>query len=197
MLVVAGYLTFSGEHTNYGNTVSMPNPDAPNDMIAAYWSDLDLTNGGQIFTQYFDGPTMQAVDDADQSVRNFGSCKYGIADGAACCALTCGSCGGAGCGTRPGGAANCCYGPIAGATPAAGVPLCRDNNGRGPCKIDESFFVIEWKDVPFCCGAAGAAKGTVTFEVVLYENGAMRFQYQNVRVHKQAFLDQSSAGKLF
>ena len=178
-----GYLTFSGEHTNYGNTQSIPNPDAPNDMIAAYWSDLDLTNGGQIFTKYVDGaaiPFDHAGDIAANGGGNVGTCKYGIADGAACCALTCGSCGGAGCGQRPGGAAACCYGPIAGSAAHADVQLCRDVNGRGPCRIDESFFVIEWKDVPFCCGAAGASKGTVTFEVVLYETGAIRFQYQNM-----------------
>jgi len=101
----------------------------------------------------------------------------------ACCALTCGTCGGEGCESRPGGEFSCCYHAIAAsdAVTAAGtpVPLCRDNGGRGPCKIDEDFFVIEWKDVPHCCGAS-APPGTSTFEVVLYENGAMRFQYESM-----------------
>jgi hypothetical protein len=170
-----GYLTFSGEHSNYGDSSTLPNPAAPNDAIYPFWTDLDMTDGGQIFTKYIDGSSLTG--------SNTGSCKYGIADGAACCALTCGTCGGTGCEQRPGGEASCCYHGIAAddAVTAAGtpVPLCRDNLGRGPCKIDESFFVIEWKEVPFCCGA-GAPPGSNTFEVVLYENGAMRFQYQNM-----------------
>ena len=170
-----GYLTFSGEHTAYGNTVSIPDPRVPNDAIYPFWSDLDMTNGGHIYTKYVDGSTLNGA--------NTGSCKFGIADGAACCALTCGTCGGEGCESRPGGEFSCCYHAIAAsdAVTAAGtpVPLCRDNNGRGPCKIDEDFFVIEWKDVPHCCGA-DAPPGTSTFEVVLYENGAMRFQYESM-----------------
>eukprot|EP01051_Picozoa_sp_SAG22_P026033 SAG22_NODE_8010_length_691_cov_0.974662_1_plen_169_part_10 len=38
-----GYLTFSGEHSNYGNTNGIPNPAQPNDLIAPYWTDLDPT----------------------------------------------------------------------------------------------------------------------------------------------------------
>jgi hypothetical protein len=174
-----GYLTFSGEHTNYGNTASIPNPDAPNDMIAPFWSDLDMTNGGQIYTLHVDGSSLNGA--------NSGSCKYGIADGAACCALTCGTCGGTGCEQRPGGEASCCYHGIAAddAVTAAGtpVPMCRDNNGRGPCKIDEDFFVIQWNEVPFF----GGQGGTNTFQVILYENGAMRFQYQNMGFNPQPY----------
>ncbi len=170
-----GYLTFSGEHTAYGNTHSIPDARVPNDAIYPFWSDLDMTNGGHIYTKYVDGSSLNGA--------NTGSCKFGIADGAACCALTCGTCGGEGCESRPGGEFSCCYHAIAAsdAVTAAGtpVPLCRDNGGRGPCKIDEDFFVIEWKDVPHCCGAS-APPGTSTFEVVLYENGAMRFQYESM-----------------
>jgi len=39
-------------------------------------------------------------------------CRDGSLDGAACCAASCGSCGGAGCGGRPGGADQCCHGRI-------------------------------------------------------------------------------------
>ena len=177
-----GYLTFSGEHTNYGNTQSIPNPSAPNDAIYPYWTDLDMTEGGQIFTKYVDG---QSLDGS-----NTGSCKYGIADGAACCAMTCGTCGGTGCEARPGGEASCCYHAIAADDAAAAdgsaIPTCRSNNGRGPCKIDEDFFVIEWKNVPHCCGAT-APPGTSTFEVILYENGAMRFQYENLAYNPNSY----------
>ena len=41
------------------------------------------------------------------------SCARGIATGAFCCPLSCGTCGGAGCGARPGGSAMCCGGDIA------------------------------------------------------------------------------------
>ena len=170
-----GYLTFSGEHFAYGNTQSLPNPHVPNDMIAAFWTDLDMSSGGHIYTKHVSGASLDG--------SNAGSCMYGIADGAACCALTCGTCGGEGCEQRPGGESSCCYHAIAAddATTPAGdpVPLCRDVGGRGPCKIDDDFFVIEWHEIPHCCGA-GAPPGTSTFQVVLYENGAMRFQYQNM-----------------
>ena len=174
-----GYLTFSGEHTQFGNSMSIPDPHQPNDAIFPFWSDLDLTDGGQIFTRHVDGSSMAQAEIDDPNTRHLGSCKYGIADGNACCALTCGSCGGSGCGDRPGGADNCCYGHIAGSSAPDNVPLCRDNLGRGPCVIDEDFFVIEWKDVPFF-GDPNRQMGTNTFQVILYENGAMRFQYQGM-----------------
>ena len=36
-------------------------------------------------------------------------CSSGIKDGAACCAASCGTCGGAGCSDRPGGSSACCH----------------------------------------------------------------------------------------
>ena len=36
-----GYLTFSGEHHGYGNTVPIPNTAHPNDLIAVFWTDLN------------------------------------------------------------------------------------------------------------------------------------------------------------
>jgi hypothetical protein len=40
------------------------------------------------------------------------SCARGLASGRACCAASCGTCGGTGCSQRPGGAAACCSGSI-------------------------------------------------------------------------------------
>jgi hypothetical protein len=40
------------------------------------------------------------------------TCATGIASGSACCAAACGSCGGTGCGSRPGGSTDCCTGSI-------------------------------------------------------------------------------------
>ncbi len=48
-------------------------------------------------------------------LANFGpdpTCKFGISSGKACCAASCGKCGGAGCSQRPGGANACCTGNI-------------------------------------------------------------------------------------
>uniref|UniRef100_A0A7S0FVJ3 Uncharacterized protein n=1 Tax=Pyrodinium bahamense TaxID=73915 RepID=A0A7S0FVJ3_9DINO len=43
-----------------------------------------------------------------------GWCSNGILNGKACCAASCGTCGGSGCGGRPGGGAKCCTGRING-----------------------------------------------------------------------------------
>lgn len=43
-------------------------------------------------------------------------CQDGLRDGKYCCAMECGTCGGAGCGDRPGGSANCCDGSFGGRT---------------------------------------------------------------------------------
>jgi hypothetical protein len=55
-----GYLTFSGEHTKCGNdqhdcgrSYEIPSNAAPNDMIAPYWTDLDLSNGA-VYTYTID-----------------------------------------------------------------------------------------------------------------------------------------------
>ena len=40
------------------------------------------------------------------------TCATGIPSGNVCCAASCGECGGSGCGSRPGGASNCCSGAI-------------------------------------------------------------------------------------
>ena len=45
-----GYLTFSGEHLSYGDTQAIPSTSLPNDMIAVYWTDLDPSQRGSIYT---------------------------------------------------------------------------------------------------------------------------------------------------
>lgn len=67
-------------------------------------------------------------------VKNVGgTCSNGIEgvdnNGAACCSLSCGTCGGRGCGSRPGGSSECCRGRIK----ASGV-YC-DDSGAAPCII--------------------------------------------------------------
>lgn len=56
------------------------------------------------------------------------NCNTGIANGTACCALSCGTCGGTGCSSRPGGAAGCCTSNIN----SSGIN-CSGN--RPPCKM--------------------------------------------------------------
>jgi hypothetical protein len=56
-------------------------------------------------------------------------CRTGILSGNVCCAAGCGTCGGNGCGSRPGGAASCCGGTI---TTAA--LSCRTH--MPPCIVD-------------------------------------------------------------
>jgi cysteine-rich repeat protein len=55
-------------------------------------------------------------------------CANGIRKGRLCCASSCGTCGGSGCGSRPGGAKKCCGGKI-----EKSRVTCRD--GRPPCII--------------------------------------------------------------
>lgn len=45
-----GYLTFSGEHLTYGDTQAIPSRGLPNDLIAVYWTDLDPSEQGSIYT---------------------------------------------------------------------------------------------------------------------------------------------------
>jgi len=172
LVSVNGYLTFSGDHSHFGNTRPIPSPQAPNDMIAPYWTDLDMTETGAIYTQFFDASNLNG--------GNTGSCQFGIADGAACCASTCGRCGGSDCETLPGGEDSCCYHSIAGDHMSDGSSpphtSCRATNGVGPCVNEDSFFVIEWVDIP----AYGEPSQTSHFEVILYEDGAIRFQYADM-----------------
>jgi hypothetical protein len=56
------------------------------------------------------------------------SCQTGLANGTACCAESCGACGGSGCGSRPGGAANCCTSNI-----NSSSKFCSSN--RPPCRL--------------------------------------------------------------
>eukprot|EP01048_Picozoa_sp_COSAG05_P025015 COSAG05_NODE_6160_length_1011_cov_0.890351_2_plen_258_part_01 len=47
--------------------------------------------------------------------------------------------------------------------------------------IDEEFFVIEWADIPSYGAQNSAYAGqTAHFEVILYESGQIRFQYQDI-----------------
>lgn len=59
------------------------------------------------------------------------SCSTGIAADGVCCAASCGACGGAGCGNRPGGSAACCAGPIR----TSGVSC---SGSTPPCVLDSS-----------------------------------------------------------
>eukprot|EP00992_Anisonema_acinus_P001392 TRINITY_DN10460_c0_g2_i1.p1 TRINITY_DN10460_c0_g2~~TRINITY_DN10460_c0_g2_i1.p1 ORF type:complete len:588 (+),score=120.52 TRINITY_DN10460_c0_g2_i1:57-1820(+) len=52
------------------------------------------------------------------------TCELGIKNGEACCPAFCGSCGGSGCGSRPGGSGSCCLAPVkaAGSCDAKAAP---------------------------------------------------------------------------
>jgi hypothetical protein len=58
-------------------------------------------------------------------------------NGDVCCDAACGSCGGNGCGQRPGGGELCCVGAITRAN-----VMCSDNGGVPPCLIDDPW---EWR----------------------------------------------------
>ena len=126
-----GYLTFSGEHSAYGDSRSIPHSQAPNDMVAVYWTDFDPSIQGTIHTYH-----ASAAD----------ACPFGIASGEVCCAASCGTCGGSGCQTRGGGSGMCCAGRIrdagvkCGGAASGGQPQNGEwvNNAaaRAPCIID-------------------------------------------------------------
>lgn len=54
------------------------------------------------------------------------TCQTGILSGNVCCAVSCGTCGGAGCSGRPGGTANCCASAIqaSGVSCSGSLPPC-------------------------------------------------------------------------
>ena len=173
-----GYVTFSGEDFSYGNTRQIHDNHAPNDMIAVFWTDLDPSrNGGNMGDVYTYAATAQ-------------NCMHGIAGNSVCCAATCGTCGGSGCQSRPGGRASCCSGTV-----RDNAPPCSDNGQQGPCVMDGESFVVEWVNMPVFCGLPGTAGGvpigmmancalvdqsTSTFQLILYPSGEIKMQYQNV-----------------
>lgn len=57
------------------------------------------------------------------------NCMLGIPNGNICCEMNCGSCGGSGCGMRPGGPDNCCVGRIRSANSSC-------NDGPAPCVMN-------------------------------------------------------------
>lgn len=63
------------------------------------------------------------------------------------CALSCGTCAGAGCSSRPGGADACCGGAIK----TSGVK-CSDT-GAAPCVIDEGMYVCMYTYTYVCTAA--------------------------------------------
>lgn len=123
-----GYVTFSGEHLGYGGTFHIPHTAAPNDMIAAYWTDFDPTVSGTVHTMHS---------------TNADACPNGIASGEICCASTCGTCGGSGCQMRGGGSGMCCAGRVR----SAGVKCSVSEALPFPCAFH--FFV---ETMPLYCG---------------------------------------------
>lgn len=175
-----GYLTFSGGHSectapnraehDCGASYALPGVSGtygnggvvrgPTDMIAVYWTDLDFTNSGSLHTYTIDPAAVQGGQDTT-------SCAYGIAAGGwtagagmsvgegevvgqACCASSCGQCGGGGCDQFPGGVEACCTQHV-----HMNAPSCAETGGVGPCNINERAFVIECE----CClrGALASA----------------------------------------
>lgn len=66
-------------------------------------------------------------------------CERGLPSGTACCALSCGVCGGSGCSSRPGGASNCCGGAFSDRT-------CDEN--EAPCTIVHPDPATQCGDYP-------------------------------------------------
>eukprot|EP01052_Picozoa_sp_SAG31_P003444 SAG31_NODE_133_length_23315_cov_4.858847_6_plen_1809_part_00 len=74
-----GYITFSGSHLGFGDSMPIPSTAAPNDMIAVYWTDLDPSSGGAVYSFVPEGSPFFVVewhnipyfirDDADDSRR--------------------------------------------------------------------------------------------------------------------------------
>jgi hypothetical protein len=75
------------------------------------------------------------------------SCSTGIANDNTCCAASCGSCGGSGCSTRPGGSEACCVGTIE----AAGVS-CTESGP--PCVMNDPQCITGIPGSDVCCDAA-------------------------------------------
>ena len=172
-----GYITFSGEQFGYGNTRAIHDDAIPNDMVAAFWTDLD--------------PTRSHNADVYTWATTGSNCMHGIAGSrGVCCAASCGQCGGSGCQNRPGGRAACCAGRV-----RDNAPACSDNGQQGPCVMDGQSFVVEWSNIPSFCGPPGQRDGqplgmaancgqldqsTSTFQMILYPSGEIKLQYQNV-----------------
>lgn len=164
-----GYVTFSGEEWAFGNSFTIPQGRVPNDMIAVFWSDLDPSRApagsGEVYTEH----------------RQGSNCLHGVQqpNGGVCCASMCGTCGGTGCGQRPGGADACCSGHVRDAAVA-----CSETNGVGPCVMDGESFVVEWLNFPVWCGGTmncyQADQQLSTFEMILFPSGEIKLQYQNL-----------------
>ena len=148
----------------------------PNDLVAPFWSDLNPGASGRVYT------------------TTSTHCARGISRGNVCCAPTCGQCGGSGCQNRPGGRNHCCSGSI-----RDNAVKCSANGGVAPCVSDGNAFTVEWSDVPYYSGVHGASQqslagqqtlyggqstaagydgGTNHFEVTLYSDGKIKFQYK-------------------
>ena len=48
-----GFISFTSSSTNYGNT-PLPSPDAPENLVAPFWNDFDMSTSGSIY-YYSDG----------------------------------------------------------------------------------------------------------------------------------------------
>jgi hypothetical protein len=174
-----GFLTFSGEHhsnkglgVSGGESEAIPSSRVPNDLVAAFWTDL---NGGKVYTRTGDG-----------------ACSHGIASGIVCCAASCGSCGGSGCQARPGGSSMCCLGRV-----RDSKVYCEENGFKPPCVSQGKSFTVEWADVPYYQGAhtasagsqqqSGFDSGTNHFEVTLFSDGNIKFQYKDMTPNPNAW----------
>lgn len=58
------------------------------------------------------------------------------------------------------------------------APSCDETGGVGPCNIVEHAFVIQWELSTLALDGRPAVPQS--FQVILYEKGAIKFQYNNV-----------------
>eukprot|EP00177_Eucheuma_denticulatum_P007037 GFKZ01012803.1.p1 GENE.GFKZ01012803.1~~GFKZ01012803.1.p1 ORF type:complete len:424 (-),score=18.43 GFKZ01012803.1:195-1466(-) len=83
------------------------------------------------------------------------TCNTGIISGNACCSLSCGACGGSGCGQRPGGGGSCCTTPVAGGSRGCDTvgPPCRIGStgsgdmGGGEARTGGNTTAGVWRNI--------------------------------------------------
>jgi len=104
--------------------------------------------------QINDGPVYNWNIPTTQDTHGGCEAAGGVVNGDVCCAGSCGTCGGGGCGQREGGTDNCCVGSI-----TRSEVQCAENGGVPPCLLADPW---EWRRYD---GDSGSGNGVNTFPV--------------------------------
>jgi hypothetical protein len=108
----------------------------------------------QLGLQINDGPVYNWNIPTTQDTVGTCQAAGGIVNGDVCCAGTCGTCGGGGCGDRDGGSSSCCVGTI-----TRSEVQCADTGGTPPCLLADPW---EWRRFD---GDSGNGLGVNTWPV--------------------------------